>query len=289
MASRSPHGERGLKLCISPIGSRNDTSLSSRRAWIEIRSLFTNWLAHNQSLSSRRAWIEMRWNTATQGACCCRSPHGERGLKSSESITCLCNMRRSPHGERGLKWYLPPAFTLYFCVALLTESVDWNAIRDDLESSANVVALLTESVDWNLALAQTCVEQSRSLSSRRAWIEMCSIFAVMYNICVALLTESVDWNTCEVNRLCTDGSRSPHGERGLKWGYIWPRRIRKLSRSPHGERGLKFYRGKGVYPHMWSLSSRRAWIEIRRFTFKASAHYPSLSSRRAWIEILIFI
>ena len=35
-------------------------------------------------------------------------------------------------------------------------------------------------------------------------------------------------------------SRSPHGERGLK--YIAPRKRRKAypGRSPHGERGLKF-------------------------------------------------
>ena len=33
----------------------------------------------------------------------CRSPHGERGLKSSHSHDFSVPSRRSPHGERGLK------------------------------------------------------------------------------------------------------------------------------------------------------------------------------------------
>ena len=56
--SRSPHGERGLKLMVMVMVGNLLLSLSSRRAWIEIYDL--------QVVKSR---ID------------CRSPHGERGLK----------------------------------------------------------------------------------------------------------------------------------------------------------------------------------------------------------------
>ena len=36
----------------------------------------------------------------------------------------------------------------------------------------------------------------------------------------------------------------------------------------------------------WSLSARRAWIEMRVIVRLQPAHFPSLSARRAWIEIL---
>ena len=81
-----------------------------------------------------------------------------------------------------------------------------------------------------------------------------------------------------------DRSRSPHGERGLK--YLWQRLLRTNNRrSPHGERGLKFPRLRilpiflGRSPHgerglksnilnalgpmLLSLPPRGAWIEIR--------------------------
>ena len=58
MASRSPHGERGLKFRRKTIGLRLVRSLPSRGAWIEI-------------------------NGAPGGDLMVygRSPHGERGLK----------------------------------------------------------------------------------------------------------------------------------------------------------------------------------------------------------------
>ena len=38
---------------------------------------------------------------------CCRSPHGERGLKwIFTTVTIIVTMSRSPHGERGLKYNL---------------------------------------------------------------------------------------------------------------------------------------------------------------------------------------
>ena len=125
----------------------------------------------------------------------CRSPHGERGLKSIDAVNCpnplmslssrrawieiwfnystlflLC--RRSPHGERGLKWFRK-------CIKMR----------------------------WSL----------RSLSSRRAWIEIFTNQRFGTGSYVALLTESVDWNIIGKWGIFNERkSRSPHGERGLK-------------------------------------------------------------------------
>ena len=76
----------------------------------------------------------------------CRSPHGERGLKSEPLYEMLLPACRSPHGERGLKY----AITLELCFV------------------------------------------HRSLSSRRAWIEIPLGGDSMNVAVVALLTESVD-------------------------------------------------------------------------------------------------
>ena len=131
-------------------------------------------------------------------------------------ITC-----RSPHGERGLKCEYAPDLCLADMVALLTESVDWNPIMRNPE-------------EFTLM----------SLSSRRAWIEIAANARQEDMIAlVALLTESVDWN--------------------------WPLfdgAFNTVSRSPHGERGLKFALASfSITSYPWSLSSRRAWIEIRKW------------------------
>ena len=82
----------------------------------------------------------------------------------------------------------------------------------------------------------------------------------------------------------------------------------KARRSPHGERGLKFSTYDAIAYIKESLSSRRAWIEIKKSEIKVkkpcgcSPHgerglkslerspwkplKTSLSSRRAWIEII---
>ena len=170
--SRSPHGERGLKCDGEPLGGGTTALLSSRRAWIEIKTV--------------AAWCENERR---------RSPHGERGLKfchwgKSYSMACgsLSSRRawieiavtiyhsniipsRSPHGERGLKFDLIIARIFVLSVALLTESVDWNL----------VFCWYFDSFSW-------------SLSSRRAWIEIAVQARRKQLYVVALLTESVDWN-----------------------------------------------------------------------------------------------
>ena len=56
-------------------------------------------------------------------------------------------------------------------------------------------------------------------------------------------------------------SRSPRGERGLK-SLLYIYAYRRVGRSPHGERGLKCPYNRAEVFLLWSLSSRRAWIEI---------------------------
>ena len=81
-AGRSPHGERGLKSAYRRTSARAFSwSLPTRGAWIEITpsptSTPTRW-----SLPTRGAWIEIIFVEATFESLSCRSPHGERGLKS---------------------------------------------------------------------------------------------------------------------------------------------------------------------------------------------------------------
>ena len=79
----------------------------------------------------------------------------------------------------------------------------------------------------------------RSLPARGAWVEM---------------------STTKQSRM-TQTSRSPHGERGLKW-RVQVNVGQWLGRSPHGERGLKLGRCAGSARHGKSLPARGAWVEI---------------------------
>ena len=83
-------------------------------------------------------------------------------------------------------------------------------------------------------------------------------------------------------RASGDG-RSPYGERGLKYGGH-RRPFHHARRSPYGERGLKLRHHHHRRHPRESLSLRRAWIEIPPQTRHTPAS-ASLSLRRAWIEI----
>ena len=77
------------------------------------------------SLSSWRAWIEIRRARASHGDTRRRSPHGERGLKFDMSeVNPDGGGGRSPHGERGLKSGAHWHHSTLQRVALLMESVD---------------------------------------------------------------------------------------------------------------------------------------------------------------------
>ena len=214
------------------------------------------------SLSSRRAWIEIG-DFKNDYKFIISSLSSRRAwieITNRESVTdsLLC---RSPHGERGLKFW-----SLHI---MLKSNVSLSSRRAWIE-----IRRFTFKASAHYP----------SLSSRRAWIEMLTRKNSLLIFTVALLTESVDWNLSYRRREPLVLSRSPHGERGLKYIYIFYL-IFTTSRSPHGERGLKYFL-KLLYNKIFmSLSSRRAWIEIKplkTFIFKISL---SLSSRRAWIEI----
>ena len=100
--SRSPHGERGLKYDSHGAAQDHRRSLSSWRAWIEIRPRPCR-CRQLRSLSSWRAWIEIRRTIPSSNRPTSRSPHGERGLKYAGQPDPRPHPRRSPHGERGLK------------------------------------------------------------------------------------------------------------------------------------------------------------------------------------------
>ena len=128
-ASRSPHGERGLKYVVKQAHGNPPRSLSSWRAWIEMSddalqagvvvgslSSWRAWIeiigycltfgSNDGSLSSWRAWIEINttysWATPTLSLSSWRAwieiYNGCYGV--------LRVAGRSPHGERGLKF--PP-------------------------------------------------------------------------------------------------------------------------------------------------------------------------------------
>ena len=68
--------------------------------------------------------------------------------------------------------------------------------------------------------------------------------------------------TCD-DVISNRSGRSPHGERGLKFVFNSAFFI-DYCRSPHGERGLKFGDELHKIEGIKSLSSRRAWIEMQK-------------------------
>ena len=143
---RSPRGGRGLKSAKLETRSTAAVSLSSRRAWIEISRTPTSrlrpaspssrraWIEirmaqrpgplRGPSLSSRRAWIEIRTGTATASPFSCRSPHGERGLKSHAGDGQAVKAA-SPSSRRAwIEICCPSMRFLQRTVALLAEGVD---------------------------------------------------------------------------------------------------------------------------------------------------------------------
>ena len=95
---------RGAWIEISVMSS-SETKISSlppRGAWIEIAKDFQRRYAA-LSLPPRGAWIEILAEPYMANNLPCRSPHGERGLKSYATACFSAFSGRSPHGERGLK------------------------------------------------------------------------------------------------------------------------------------------------------------------------------------------
>ena len=100
-------------------------------------------------------------------------------------------------------------------VALRKESVDRNSKRNFASDSAAIVALRKESVDRNFQQAQDITRKIRSLSARRAWIEIfTSPASTKYH--GASLSARRAWIEISRKQSGTPSriSRSPQGERG---------------------------------------------------------------------------
>ena len=98
-------------------------------------------------------------------------------------------------------------------VALRKESVDRN-LRWLTLARPFWVALRKESVDRNQMEANIIPIGVRSLSARRAWIEIRIGYKFADLVTVALRKESVDRNSTKLVNIRACISRSPQGERG---------------------------------------------------------------------------
>ena len=78
----------------------------------------------------------------------------------------------------------------------------------------SLVALRKESVDRNQQLVDTSKDIIKSLSARRAWIEIPIYPLPRSGTAVALRKESVDRNLCVSLYAAVAARRSPQGERG---------------------------------------------------------------------------
>ena len=125
-----------------------------------------------------------------------------------------------------------------------------------------IVALRKESVDRNLDIRNPTSTLPRSLSARRAWIEILYQLYDTYAKVVALRKESVDRNT---QRRDFKALGLPSLSARRAWIEILNAATLRLWACP-------------------SLSARRAWIEIL-FRLPRKNRPSSLSARRAWIEI----
>ena len=94
--------------------------------------------------------------------------------------------------DRNTQPYL--AYLLHAPVALRKESVDRNAgLR--VGGGSDEVALRKESVDRNQSASRPLIKPSKSLSARRAWIEISGSLDDILAGGVALRKESVDRNS----------------------------------------------------------------------------------------------
>ena len=212
-------------------GSQHQQSLSARRAWIEIIQPQHGGVSPT-SLSARRAWIEIsRWVTSAMPAW---SLSARRAwIEIVTESTGKSSSRTSLSARRA--W-----------IEMLTYSYLDNA---------DCVALRKESVDRNRIPHGIAVAHIPSLSARRAWIEI--LLALLYWACVrvALRKESVDRNSFEpVHMAMVNGAWIE-----IKWSLEQQRHAEVALRKESVDRNLAM---EELRRAVWSLSARRAWIEI---------------------------
>ena len=165
--SRSPYGERGLKLHRRVHAWNLAESLSLRRAWIEIPRVASSASSPRsrspygerglklrarhrldvglRSLSLRRAWIEISMNGVMNVSG--KSLSLRRAwIEILKAAAYSPATRRSPYGERGLKFVIHGrVFALVASLSLRRAWIEISLAR--LSTCSLSVALLTESVD----------------------------------------------------------------------------------------------------------------------------------------------
>ena len=146
-------------------------SLSARRAWIEITS---SWRVSGRalSLSARRAWIEIRiydmsaaWNRVAL-----RKESVDRNLNAMQIVVVI--MQSLSARRAWIEITVSIASNFEHAVALRKESVDRNMPSHWIISRTGGVALRKESVDRNYKERPGQKARPKSLSARRAWIEI---------------------------------------------------------------------------------------------------------------------
>ncbi len=98
-------------------------------------------------------------------------------------------------------------------VALRKESVDRN-MKKGAKNERTQKSLSARRAWIEITKKPCCAPTAKSLSARRAWIEIVEPTAQALEPQVALRKESVDRNSLGVAVLLAPGSRSPQGERG---------------------------------------------------------------------------
>ena len=132
------------------------------------------------------------------------------------------------------------------------------------------------------------IDNLRSPSSRRAWIEISASSFLGGCSNVALLAEGVDRNNLapgqQSGRAGSPSSRRAWIEiiNGLIFGWMGTMVALLAEGVDRNTTVPKWIRNRKTSP-----SSRRAWIEISHPYTPGSHTLESPSSRRAWIEILI--
>ena len=145
-------------------------------------------------------------------------------------------------------------------VALRKESVDRNFDVDIIKQENSVVALRKESVDRNLDIRDPTTTLPRSLSARRAWIEMKSGLRPLIASAASLSARRA-WIEMGKSKTQADPAKSSLSARRAWIEILWPSRLRQnsvvalrkesvdrntmrrdfkalgLRRSPQGERG----------------------------------------------------
>ena len=147
-------------------------------------------------------------------------------------------------------------------VALRKESVDRNTYTRTQSASLSAVALRKESVDRNASNSSMLCSAEKSLSARRAWIEILASRLADMSAAVALRKESVDRNV-KSSRLQRSIDTSLSARRA--WIEIVHRGpyhfyLGVALRKESVDRNI--WGGRGTGKTYGSLSARRAWIEI---------------------------